>query len=78
MGFVLGLGLAVFVGVGLYFGSGIFSKDVHVIHIINIGIPFVAATQPINSLAFVFDGVNFGASDFIYSAYSMVSTQAGS
>ncbi|KAJ0037450.1 hypothetical protein Pint_24012 [Pistacia integerrima] len=72
MGFVLGLGLAVFVGVGLYFGSGIFSKDVHVIHIINIGIPFVAATQPINSLAFVFDGVNFGASDFIYSAYSMV------
>ncbi|GMP74666.1 hypothetical protein CsSME_00032027 [Camellia sinensis var. sinensis] len=33
---------------------------------------FVAATQPINSLAFVFDGVNFGASDFIYSAYSMV------
>ncbi|KAK6162978.1 hypothetical protein DH2020_002819 [Rehmannia glutinosa] len=33
---------------------------------------FVAATQPINSLAFVFDGVNFGASDFAYSAYSMV------
>ncbi|XP_028054908.1 protein DETOXIFICATION 43-like isoform X4 [Camellia sinensis] len=33
---------------------------------------FVAATQPINSLVFVFDGVNFGASDFIYSAYSMV------
>ncbi|XP_044494678.1 protein DETOXIFICATION 43-like [Mangifera indica] len=72
MGFVLGMGLAVFVGLGLYFGSGIFSKDVHVIHLINIGIPFVAATQPINSLAFVFDGVNFGASDFAYSAYSMV------
>lgn len=33
---------------------------------------FVAATQPINSLAFVFDGVNFGASDFAYAAYSMV------
>ncbi|XP_038695093.1 protein DETOXIFICATION 42 isoform X3 [Tripterygium wilfordii] len=33
---------------------------------------FVAATQPINSLAFVFDGINFGASDFAYSAYSMV------
>ncbi|KAH7570691.1 hypothetical protein ACOSQ2_019366 [Xanthoceras sorbifolium] len=72
MGFVLGLGLAVVVGAGLYFGSGIFSRDVHVIHLINIGIPFVAATQPINSLAFVFDGVNFGASDFAYSAYSMV------
>ncbi|XP_047952224.1 protein DETOXIFICATION 43-like isoform X1 [Salvia hispanica] len=72
MGFVLGLGLAVFVGMGLQFGSGIFSKDKSVIHMIAIGIPFVAATQPINSLAFVFDGVNFGASDFAYSAYSMV------
>ncbi|KAL7120551.1 hypothetical protein ACP275_02G128900 [Erythranthe tilingii] len=72
MGFVLGLGLAVFVGVGLQFGSGIFSKDKNVIHMIAIGVPFVAATQPINSLAFVFDGVNFGASDFAYSAYSMV------
>jgi len=34
---------------------------------------FVALTQPINALAFVFDGINFGASDFAYSAYSMVS-----
>ncbi|KAL8154418.1 hypothetical protein V2J09_012178 [Rumex salicifolius] len=33
---------------------------------------FVAATQPINSLAFVMDGVNFGASDFAYTAYSMI------
>ena len=35
---------------------------------------FVAATQPINSLTFVLDGVNFGASDFAYTAYSMVRT----
>ena len=34
---------------------------------------FVAVTQPLNSIAFVFDGVNFGASDFAYSAFSMVS-----
>lgn len=33
---------------------------------------FVAGTQPINALAFVFDGINYGASDFAYSAYSMV------
>ncbi|KAL3646920.1 Protein DETOXIFICATION 43 [Castilleja foliolosa] len=72
MGFVLGLVLTLFVGLGLQFGSGIFTKDLNVIHMIAIGIPFVAATQPINSLAFVFDGVNFGASDFAYSAYSMV------
>ncbi|XP_065871262.1 protein DETOXIFICATION 43 isoform X5 [Euphorbia lathyris] len=71
MSFFLGLGLAVVVGVGLYLGDGIFSKDPSVLHIIAIGIPFVAGTQPINSIAFVFDGVNYGASDFTYSAYSM-------
>lgn len=39
MGFVLGLGLSVFVGLGLYFGAGIFSKDPAVIHLIAMGIP---------------------------------------
>ncbi|GMI75763.1 FERRIC REDUCTASE DEFECTIVE 3, MANGANESE ACCUMULATOR 1 [Hibiscus trionum] len=72
MSFVLGVGLAVVVGVGLYFGSGIFTKDASVLHLIAIGVPFVAATQPINSIAFVFDGVNFGASDFAFTAYSMI------
>ncbi|KAL6125054.1 hypothetical protein ACLB2K_077562 [Fragaria x ananassa] len=72
MGFILGVGLSLVVGVGLYFGAGIFSRDVNVLHLIKIGLPFVAATQPINSLSFVFDGVNFGASDFAYSAYSLV------
>ncbi|KAL4601082.1 hypothetical protein ACB092_11G246400 [Castanea dentata] len=72
MSFVLGVGLALVVGIGLYFGAGIFSRDVNVLHLIKIGLPFVAATQPINSLAFVFDGVNFGASDFAYSAYSLL------
>ncbi|GAB2216672.1 hypothetical protein Droror1_Dr00024449, partial [Drosera rotundifolia] len=76
MGFVLGLGLSVFVGLGLRFGGIIFSKDVSVLNLIYIAIPFVAATQPINSLAFVFDGVNFGASDFAYSACSMVAVSA--
>ena len=39
MGFVLGLGLAVFVGVGLQFGGRVFSRDVNVLHLISIGIP---------------------------------------
>nr|GMD62589.1 protein DETOXIFICATION 43 [Ipomoea batatas] len=76
MGFVLGLLLAVVVGLGLCFGSGIFSKDKNVIGFITIAIPFVAGTQPINSFAFVLDGINFGASDFLYSAYSMVLVSA--
>ncbi|XP_015163360.1 protein DETOXIFICATION 43 [Solanum tuberosum] len=72
MGLVLGFGLAIVVAIGLYFGSGVFSKDKNVIRFIIIAIPFVAGTQPINSVAFVLDGVNFGANDFAYSAYSMV------
>ncbi|XP_058072427.1 protein DETOXIFICATION 42-like [Magnolia sinica] len=69
---VLGFFLAVFLGVGMQFGGGIFTKNAEVLRLMHIGIPFVAATQPINSLAFVLDGVNFGASDFAYTAYSMV------
>lgn len=34
---------------------------------------FVVVTQPINALAFVFDGLHYGASDFEYAAVSMVS-----
>ncbi|KAL3647564.1 Protein DETOXIFICATION 42 [Castilleja foliolosa] len=72
LGLVLGLVLAIFLGFGLHYGARIFTRDDDVLRLIGVGIPFVAATQPINALAFVFDGVNFGVSDFAYSAYSMV------
>ncbi|CAA6667320.1 unnamed protein product [Spirodela intermedia] len=72
LGIILGLGLSAVIGIGMKFGSGIFTKDKNVQKLIHTVLPFVAATQPINSLAFVFDGINFGASDYIYSAYSMV------
>eukprot|EP00262_Sarcandra_glabra_P009460 TRINITY_DN2385_c0_g1_i1.p1 TRINITY_DN2385_c0_g1~~TRINITY_DN2385_c0_g1_i1.p1 ORF type:complete len:520 (-),score=71.76 TRINITY_DN2385_c0_g1_i1:20-1579(-) len=72
LGLVLGLFLAAILAFGLQFASRLFTKDANVLHLMQIGIPFVAITQPINALAFVFDGVNFGASDFAYSAYSMV------
>ncbi|KAF2282304.1 hypothetical protein GH714_043970 [Hevea brasiliensis] len=71
-GLVLGMFLSVFLLVGLQFASRLFTEDINVLHLISVGIPFVTATQTINVLAFVFDGVNYGASDFAYSAYSMV------
>ncbi|KAG0490889.1 hypothetical protein HPP92_007752 [Vanilla planifolia] len=71
-GFILGLFLCAVLGSSLQFVSRLFTNDAGVLHVINIGIPFVVLTQPINALAFVFDGVNFGASDFAYSAYSLV------
>ncbi|PIN16695.1 putative membrane protein, predicted efflux pump [Handroanthus impetiginosus] len=72
LGLILGLILCIIVAVILQFSSQIFTKDVNVLLLLQLGIPFVAATQPVNSLAFVFDGLNYGASDFAYSAYSMV------
>lgn len=33
---------------------------------------FVSASQPINALAFIFDGLHYGVSDFPYAAASMV------
>ncbi|KAK3150882.1 hypothetical protein QOZ80_3AG0238950 [Eleusine coracana subsp. coracana] len=76
MSVVLGLCLTVVLGLGMRFGAGIFTKDQPVIEVIHKGIPFVAGTQGINALAFVFDGINFGASDYTYSAYSMVGVAA--
>jgi len=69
---VLGLLLSLLLGIGLRIGSRLFTSDQGVLHHIYIGIPFVCLTQPINALAFVFDGINYGASDFGYAAYSMV------
>lgn len=69
---VLGICLTVVLGLFMKFGAGVFTKDAAVIEVIHKGIPFVAGTQTINALAFVFDGINFGASDYTYSAYSMV------
>lgn len=39
MAFVLGLGLSLVVGVGLQFGSGVFTKDKHVLHLITLAVP---------------------------------------
>ncbi|KAJ1697395.1 hypothetical protein LUZ63_005907 [Rhynchospora breviuscula] len=69
---ILGMALTVFLGVAMEFGSVIFTKDKSVLSVIHKGVPFVAGMQTMNSLAFVFDGINFGASDYRYCAYSMV------
>ncbi|EEC72043.1 hypothetical protein OsI_04949 [Oryza sativa Indica Group] len=73
---VLGVGLTAFLAAGMWFGAGVFTSDAAVISTIHRGVPFVAGTQTINTLAFVFDGVNFGASDYAFAAYSMVGVAA--
>eukprot|EP00249_Psilotum_nudum_P010989 c22895_g2_i1 orf=1474-2433(+) len=72
MGFAFGFVLSLILGAGLHSLSRLFTSDPSVLEILAVGIPFVAATQPVNALAFVFDGILFGASDFVYAAYSMI------
>ena len=57
-----------------WFGSfaKLFTKDVAVLEVVRYGFLFVAGSQPINALAFVFDGPHCGISDFAYVAYSMM------
>ncbi|KAH8966574.1 hypothetical protein BDL97_03G032700 [Sphagnum fallax] len=72
----IGAGFGILMGLVLWFGmptfSRLFTKDSMVLEIVASLTPFLALTQPINSLAFVFDGLHYGASDFSYAAYSMV------
>ncbi|CAK9269980.1 unnamed protein product [Sphagnum jensenii] len=72
----IGAGFGILMGLVLWFGmptfSRLFTKDSMVLEIVASLTPFLALTQPINSLAFVFDGLHYGASDFSYAAYSMM------
>ncbi|KAJ1686942.1 hypothetical protein LUZ63_018332 [Rhynchospora breviuscula] len=68
----LGICLTVLLGLFMHFGAGVFGKDADVIAVVQKAVPFAAGLQTINSLAFAFDGINFGASDYTFSASSMV------
>lgn len=43
------------------------------IHHVIIFLQFVSASQPVTAVAYIFDGLHYGVSDFSYAAYSMVS-----
>ncbi|KAF3434844.1 hypothetical protein FNV43_RR21931 [Rhamnella rubrinervis] len=76
--FVLKLGL--FTGVflsailGISFGSlaTLFTRDAEVLGIVRSGLLFVSASQPLNALAYVYDGLHYGVSDFAYAARAMM------
>ncbi|KAL8206056.1 hypothetical protein R6Q57_009607 [Mikania cordata] len=52
--------------------SYLISTDSEVLNVARSGTLFVAASQPINAIAFVLDGLYYGVSDFGYASYSMV------
>ncbi|CAN6198801.1 unnamed protein product [Urochloa humidicola] len=71
-GVIVGIALAVLLSASFGRLAEVFSKDPLVIQIVRSGVLFVSASQPINALAFIFDGLHYGVSDFSYSAFSMM------
>lgn len=72
MGLCFGLLLAFVLSIGLGPIAELFTKDSAVLGVLSKGVLFVAGTQPLNALAFIFDGIHYGVSDFQYAAYSMM------
>lgn len=72
IGLIIGILLAVILGVSFGHLATLFTNDSAVLGIIRSGVLFVAASQPINALAFIFDGLHYGVSDFSYAASSMM------
>lgn len=71
-GLLTGIALAIILFVSFDNLAELFTKDVELLNIVKTGVVFVSASQPINALAFIFDGLHYGVSDFAYSAYSMM------
>ncbi|WVZ65768.1 hypothetical protein U9M48_015080 [Paspalum notatum var. saurae] len=71
-GVLIGIALALLLFASFGRLGEVFSKDPMIIKIVGSGVLFVSASQPINALAFIFDGLHFGVSDFSYSASSMM------
>ncbi|CAO2820163.1 unnamed protein product [Amaranthus hypochondriacus] len=72
IGFVIGMGFAVILFLGFGGLLNLFTSDAEVLKVAWSGILFVAGSQPMNAVAFVFDGLYYGVSDFEYAAYSTV------
>lgn len=72
IGAFTGVSLAAILGVSFSYLATIFTKDIAVLNVVRSGLLFVSASQPLNALAYIFDGLHYGVSDFPYAAYSMM------
>jgi putative MATE family efflux protein len=71
-GLITGVSLAIILGISFGSFATLFTTDSHVLQIVRSGILFVSASQPITALAYIFDGLHYGVSDFRYAAISMM------
>ncbi|ONM31746.1 multidrug and toxic compound extrusion4 [Zea mays] len=67
-------GLALAIGLYASFGNiaRLFTSDPEVLTVVKSCALFVCASQPINALAFIFDGLHYGVSDFEYVAQATI------
>ncbi|XP_050363929.1 protein DETOXIFICATION 45, chloroplastic isoform X1 [Argentina anserina] len=72
IGLFIGVSLAVILGTSFGSIATLFTKDAAVLKILKSGVLFVSASQPLTSLAYVFDGLHYGVSDFAYAARAMM------
>ncbi|XAR59890.1 hypothetical protein NMG60_11015893 [Bertholletia excelsa] len=78
IGLLTGVCLAAILGVSFGSLATLFTKDTQVLGVVKKGVLFVSASQPVNALAFIFDGLHYGVSDFSYAACSMMAVGAAS
>ncbi|XP_028778809.1 protein DETOXIFICATION 45, chloroplastic isoform X2 [Neltuma alba] len=72
IGLLTGICLSAILGASFGPLATFFTKDPEVLDVVGMGVLFVSASQPFNALAYIFDGLHFGVSDFPYAAYSMM------
>ncbi|XP_047260677.1 protein DETOXIFICATION 45, chloroplastic isoform X5 [Capsicum annuum] len=71
-GLATGILLAIILGLSFPSFAKCFTNDSQVLDIVRSGLLFVSASQPLNALAYIFDGLHYGVSDFPYAAISMM------
>ncbi|KAI3712787.1 hypothetical protein L1987_71352 [Smallanthus sonchifolius] len=71
-GLITGVSLAVILGSSFGTLAKLFTNDAQVLAIARSGVLFVSASQPITALAYIYDGLHYGVSDFSFAACSMM------
>ncbi|CAN1134742.1 Protein DETOXIFICATION 45, chloroplastic [Linum perenne] len=72
VGLFTGLTLATILALSFDSIAKLFTTDAELLHVVKTGVLFVCASQPLNALAYIFDGLHYGVSDFRYAACSMM------
>ncbi|XP_027369015.1 protein DETOXIFICATION 45, chloroplastic isoform X2 [Abrus precatorius] len=72
IGLLTGICLTAILGASFGSLATIFTQDPEVLQVVRTGVLFVSASQPFNALAYIFDGLHYGVSDFPYAAFSMM------